>query len=77
MWLHHAKNSRFGSRHQVDPQILCVHHSPSLCARHGARRQSLSRLRQDVRERQTSIDMLFMKQGMWSYMHVQNLMNSV
>ena len=34
------------------------------CARHGARRQSLSRWRHDVRKRQTSIDMLFMKQGM-------------
>ena len=31
MWLHPAKNSRFGARHhQVDPQIRCVHHSPSL-----------------------------------------------
>ena len=31
MWLHPAENSRFGARHhQVDPQIRCVHHSPSL-----------------------------------------------
>ena len=47
------------------------------CARHGARRKSLSRWRQDVRQRQTSIDMLFMKQRMSSYMHVQNQMNSL
>ena len=31
MWPHPAENSRFGARHhQVDPQIRCVHHSPSL-----------------------------------------------
>ena len=31
MWLHPAENSRFGARHyQVNPQIRCVHHSPSL-----------------------------------------------
>ena len=76
MWLHPAENSRFGARHhQVDPQIRCVHHYRTTqwhgWARHGARRQSLSRWRQDVRERLTSIDMLLMKQGM----HVQNLMN--
>ena len=31
MWLHRAENSRLGARHhQADPQIRCVHHSPSL-----------------------------------------------
>ena len=31
MWLHPAENIRLGARHhQVDPQIRCVHHSPSL-----------------------------------------------
>ena len=31
MWLHPAENNRFGARHhQADPQIRCVHHSPSL-----------------------------------------------
>ena len=39
-----------------------------------------SRCPDDVRMsggRQTSIDMLLMKQGTWSYMHVQNLINSL
>ena len=31
MWLHAAENRRFRACHyQVDPQIRCVHHSPSL-----------------------------------------------
>ena len=31
MWLHPAENSRFRARrHQVYPQIRCLHHSPSL-----------------------------------------------
>ena len=31
MWLHPAENIRFGARHhQVNPQIRCLHHSPSL-----------------------------------------------
>ena len=72
MWLHPVENSRFGARHhQVDPQIRSDTPFSFTTAQHNdtAMRDmapDASRCPDDVRmsQRQTSIDMLFMKQGM-------------
>jgi len=61
MWLHPAENSRFRApRHQVDPQIRWRFPDSEQYSKSRGR----ICLTEPVRERQRSIDMPLMKQGM-------------